>query len=521
MSGLESIPPVIAAVELGIKIISLIINKVEKQDRLKKDARHLYDYSLSINQDRLKTDKNLAARVIQDPQVHLKEKENLEKIFGRVNQTLQDIEDNMALYEENSKENVITLSPKSPRSLRAQALANLENRSRELEKDLNVFHDKLVSLSLVFPPTTECLLSPHDFVLTGSSQPSSCEPLWLTATAFIATGHLAKRMGDIEPSKQDYLLEYKSYKAQNKEKVRVDMVLLNRQLVAAEATEGIPKVLGFRDEPAADGSGEFHLVMGIPNISRDIQTLQQCLRSTQPGPSLNERILLCGNLAEAVLHSHRLGLVHKNIRPENILPVPDPNRTKSSPISGKTYLIGWPSARRTENHQTQHVGEYSWYKRIYQHPYRQGRDADSEYCMGHDVYSLGVCMLEVLCWKPLVQGDPSSRTIGDEFKDAFFTLEVDMGEVNESHLENEAEWITYDSDTVKEVLMVMIRKHLPRIAGERITSTVMKCLTCLDGETDEDVEANVKAQQCQDPKEVGTDFVDEILQDIRAVASAI
>ncbi|KAI0449507.1 hypothetical protein F5B21DRAFT_493958 [Xylaria acuta] len=516
MSGLELVPVIIAAVELGIKLINIVIEEIEKHDKLKENAQHFHSYSLSIDKDRLETDKNLARLVTQDPKIRLEEKQNLKQIFERVNQTLKNIEENLKLYKENAKKRF-----GDGRSLRKQALSNLEDRSRELAKDLNVFHDKVVSLSLISTPKTENLLSRHDFTITVPPRSSNSKRTWLTTTAFIATGRLARKIGDVEPGKQDYLLEYKSYKALEKEEVKLDMVLLNQHLVAAKNTEGIPKVLGFRDEPETDGSGEFHLVTLIPNISRSVQTLQKCLRTGQTAPSLNEKIALCANLAEAVLHTHRLGLVHKNIRPENILLVPDPTRTASATISGKAYLIGWPFSRQTENYQTEQVGEDRWDKRIYQHPRRQGRDADSEYCMGHDVYSLGVCMLEILHWKPLVQNESSSRTVSKDFEDAFLALGLDKGEVSRKDFQSEAEWITADADNVKEILMAMTKKYLPVVTGERIASTVTKCLTCLGGETDDEVEANVKAQQAQDPKEVGAGFVDDVLQDIRSVASAI
>ena len=61
------------------------------------------------------------------------------------------------------------------------------------------------------------------------------------------------------------------------------------------------------------------------------------------------------------------------------------------------------------------LGEDEWQKRIYQHPERQGRYVGEAYHLRHDIYSLGVYILEILLWTPFVveapdiQGQPAHQ----------------------------------------------------------------------------------------------------------------
>ena len=93
------------------------------------------------------------------------------------------------------------------------------------------------------------------------------------------------------------------------------MRALSRKLSAAERSVGIPPIVGFREVPEDQ---VFQLVFALPSNRSLTATLRSMYQQTCSQPSLNIRVDLCRQLAEAVLHTHRLGLVHKNIRPANI-----------------------------------------------------------------------------------------------------------------------------------------------------------------------------------------------------------
>jgi hypothetical protein len=45
---------------------------------------------------------------------------------------------------------------------------------------------------------------------------------------------------------------------------------------------------------------------------------------------------------------------------------------------------------------------------------------------GHDIYGLGVCLLEILTWKPLLNvNEKEEQVIGPEFKETFKQLGYD------------------------------------------------------------------------------------------------
>ena len=55
-------------------------------------------------------------------------------------------------------------------------------------------------------------------------------------------------------------------------------------------------------------------------------------------------------------------------------------------------------------------GDHDWKRNIYRHPQRQGLQVETRYHLGHDLYSLGVCLLELGLWEALFEepfGEPA------------------------------------------------------------------------------------------------------------------
>lgn len=112
-----------------------------------------------------------------------------------------------------------------------------------------------------------------------------------------------------------------------------------------------------------------------------------------------ERLRLCHAVCMAVSSIHAFGLVHKAIRTRVILMLTNvsaqgpiynlclQDRSRIRELSGTTSLCG---------------NDDNWPKRIYQHPKRQSTMVDEAYKPKHDIYSLGVCMLEILLWTSFV-----------------------------------------------------------------------------------------------------------------------
>lgn len=84
--------------------------------------------------------------------------------------------------------------------------------------------------------------------------------------------------------------------------------------------------------------------------------------------------------------------------------------------------------------------------------------------MQHDIYSLGVCLLEIGLWDSFVSYEANEndaipgKPLGVSFGDAEFS----------------------NPAMVKEHLVVLANRELPRRMGERYEEIVVNCLTCQD-----------------------------------------
>ncbi|KAK5742266.1 hypothetical protein LTR17_003507 [Elasticomyces elasticus] len=219
----------------------------------------------------------------------------------------------------------------------------------------------------------------------------------------------------------DILVALGTY-ADHGKRITAQLILENRRLEndvrflsakldekALEGRAGILPVLGYRQPPynEPDGTKIFQLVFQLPP-----DTVHESLAhwiNTKAPPTVVERLNLCLQVAQAVSNVHAMDLVHKSLRPRAVLMLSKANDPGSA---AKLFLQDWTYVREVSGATTQ-LGETVWQKAIYQHPARQGKYAETEYEPKHDIYSLGVCMLEILLWTPFVlstlelHGNPS------------------------------------------------------------------------------------------------------------------
>jgi serine/threonine protein kinase len=225
---------------------------------------------------------------------------------------------------------------------------------------------------------------------------------------------------------------------------------------------------------------------------------------------------LCAGLAEAILHVHSLSLVHKNVRPENILLVPDDQES-----AAKLFLSGWPFARETQDFRCRRIGEVLLERRFTNTPPRHREVAEQDYCMGHDIYSLGVCLLEILTWKPLLNpNEKRELVVSQEFRETFKHLGYDDVKTRPSRIRSENDKFTHYPLQVQKVLIALAQSSLPIAAGSRMAGIVDSCFTSLD--SGEGLGGGSGFQtQTRNKKEIGADFPDAAFKDIRSVYSAI
>ncbi|KAL5358102.1 hypothetical protein BJX96DRAFT_173135 [Aspergillus floccosus] len=157
--------------------------------------------------------------------------------------------------------------------------------------------------------------------------------------------------------------------------------------------------------------------------------------------------------------------MYLNIRPGTIITFQD----DTSDRLGPSFLIGFERIRRAEG-RTDKFGDLDWEKNLYRHPLRQGLQPEEIFEMRHDIYSLGVCPLEIALWESFVNLDSRGQLTpwsGLNITAALQDTDQRRG-----------------AFAVKERLVDMAKDALPSLVGERFTGIVLACLCCLDQSVD-------------------------------------
>nr|POF07130.1 hypothetical protein CFP56_31754 [Quercus suber] len=158
-------------------------------------------------------------------------------------------------------------------------------------------------------------------------------------------------------------------------------------------------------------------------------------------------------MARSVINLHSARFVHKNIRPETVLVT----------AFGTSYLVGFESFRSAST-MTVLVGDAKWEQNLYRHPLRQGEAPEDAYIMQHDVYSLGVCLLEIGMWNSFVK----------------YQEETPYPAVLELVSKDFTRGGKQQAFATKERLLSLAMDRLPSCMGEKYLEVVTSCLTCLD-----------------------------------------
>ncbi|KAM5486146.1 hypothetical protein MaudMau93_005063 [Microsporum audouinii] len=209
--------------------------------------------------------------------------------------------------------------------------------------------------------------------------------------------------------------------------------------------------------------GKFDLIFHIPvnlRSTKPISLRSLLLEKSTIGSSLNDRFHLAVSLARSVVFIHSSRFVHKRISPENIL------LFQSSPAAlTMPFLVGFERFRPVE-HLSLMVGDIGWERNLYQHPTRQGQLPEEKFSIKHDIYSVGVCLLEIGLWSSFVDyqvdGTPSP---GRELQILELLALKDQRQ---------------RARKIKIVLIDIAKSRLPQTMGNIYTDAVMACLTCLD-----------------------------------------
>ncbi len=465
-----------------------------------------------VGRRQLEVDMEQARLVLKDPAVTSERKKALSDAFALATRSLRKIDYDVDTMVEKAS----ALYSRS----RIKAYEDMKSELTVLETKMSKFRNLIMAFRHVQISESLLLLEDQDFQTIGSET----ERTQINEGTFVAKGRPAR---DIQQAKKGvglFLFDAKPYTPNSKESLKKDLRFLSERLASKKTSSGILPLVGFRD-----GSDNFQLVFNVPSTVPRLQTLQKAMQRTQERlPSLNVRLSLCCQLAEAVLHVHTLGLVHKNVRPDNILAVfPADDLALDSRSYPQIFLLGWERARQVSDNHTNLEGETLWERSLYQHPERwsdQGKREVEEFCMGHDIYSLAVCMLEILTWRFLSfpsqtgAGTEAEPVVGKRLVEAFSELGLEASSEPRTQFDSDGAWISQDAINVQRMLQHIANADLPAIAGLKMTDLIGRCLSCLDPGAR--FAAKISFEN-RNREELSLDFIDSVLSDVRGVFSVI
>jgi len=240
----------------------------------------------------------------------------------------------------------------------------------------------------------------------------------------------------------------------------------------------------------------FTFVFRVPPGFTQPRSLRSCFQDVQGTDSLSDRFRLANELVRSVSYVHTFGFVHKNIRPETILLL----SSKESSI-GSAFLIGFDSFRTLEG-KTLRKGDSAWERCLYQHPNRMGSTPTEDYIMQHDIYSLGVCLLELGLWDSFVVYDDKESYLPDDGEGTNATQSDILG-------------TDLPPSSFKDRLLSLAHGELRSKMGTRYSEIVVTCLTCLDpGNVDFGDESEF---QDEDGIQVGVRYIEKILMRLNSI----
>jgi serine/threonine protein kinase len=219
-------------------------------------------------------------------------------------------------------------------------------------------------------------------------------------------------------------------------------------------------------------------VFRLPEGYTRVQSCRELLLSGYIPDSLTMRLKIARQLVTAIYYIHLYEFVHKNITPETMLLLECPEQGHDELL---VCLVGFQLFRYVD--APTNTSRADRKDSVYQHPSRMGGTAVN-FVMQHDIYSLGVCLLEIGLWQSVVSYDSGTPQISSSLQDL-------------------------DPKATKERLISLSRSQLRATMGDIYSKVVETCLTCLDeGNTEF---GDPRDFEDDDGVEVGSRYVKKIM----------
>lgn len=182
---------------------------------------------------------------------------------------------------------------------------------------------------------------------------------------------------------------------------------------------------------------------------------------------LNRRHALAKELTRSVFYLHTAGILHKNLRPDNIMIL----QSSQSQSTWKSYLLGFDESRAADQRSKCATDNKGWVNNLYRSKRRQDDDDIEESTTRDDIYSLGVILMEIGFWQPFASDDGRGATKPAEFWYDGTQNDEDIYEMKAA--ERHAKYLD------------LLKGTMPIMMGLKYTSIVQKCLECFSSGNEE------------------------------------
>ncbi|KAH7031486.1 uncharacterized protein B0I36DRAFT_363172 [Microdochium trichocladiopsis] len=261
----------------------------------------------------------------------------------------------------------------------------------------------------------------------------------------------------------------------------------------------------------------FTLLFRFPEGMEVLQSLRQMLLNSDANISLGRKVRIAREMAKSVAYVHTFDFVHKNIRPESFLCFEPPDGASSSGgLSSHAFLAGFDAFRAATGATMMH-GDLTWDCNVYRHPLRQGYNPAEKYRMQHDIYSLGVCLLEVGLWEPFVEySSPESggRSVHPMAGKSFHHFNAWLEQKNAARQDGSKATSTERQGfldllafKLKDYLVEQAETRLPARMGAKYTRVVLACLSCLDED-----------RYPGDDRQVAVQYIEDIMMNLGGIS---
>ncbi|KAL8689164.1 MAG: hypothetical protein Q9218_005101 [Villophora microphyllina] len=296
-------------------------------------------------------------------------------------------------------------------------------------------------------------VSLRKLVVAPSDTPAINVGILKTTSSAFAGSASQQNYGSIREGATKVVVEYKSYEVN-----RVNMIhdvasnRINRLIALLHEVKDphfkVLRCINYFDESPQRRIG---IIFELPpELDGPPSSLLAALsNSSSSRPSLDARMRLARSLSETLLLLHSVNWLHKSFRSETILLLkPDnPPPPRGTVLDLTNPRVSGFEYSRLDNDFTAGNPDFEIQRNIYRHPDRWDQPTES-FSKIHDIYSLGVVLLEIGLWDPIVNFD-KGEPLRERYRDA---------------------------NTTKNRLLRHARKRLGFYAGEKYQSLVLRCL---------------------------------------------